>query len=89
LKSAGRIGVDECSVDEMGIEWDRRWRLVDGDGRFMSQRTHPGMVLLLVSVTPEHIDGREFFTWHDDRYGVDFGAGPAAWFATSSVRAVA
>jgi uncharacterized protein YcbX len=50
FKSAGGIAVDECAVDEMGLAWDRRWMLVDSAGRFMSQRTHPAMALLRVSL---------------------------------------
>ncbi|HUF67335.1 MAG TPA: MOSC N-terminal beta barrel domain-containing protein [Longimicrobiales bacterium] len=50
LKSAGGIAVDEVAVNEVGLEWDRRWILVDDAGRFMSQRTHPAMALLRVAL---------------------------------------
>lgn len=50
LKSAGGIAVDQVAVDPVGLEWDRRWMLVDEAGRFMSQRTHPGMALLRVAI---------------------------------------
>ena len=46
LKSAGGIAVAEAEVDETGLAYDRRWLLVDAEGRFLSQRSHPRMALL-------------------------------------------
>lgn len=46
LKSAGGIPVESVEVDRVGLGLDRRWMVVDAGGRFMSQRTHPGMALL-------------------------------------------
>jgi hypothetical protein len=46
FKSAGGIAVDSVDVDEVGLKDDRRWMIVDGDGAFVSQRTHPRMALL-------------------------------------------
>ncbi len=48
LKSAAGIQVDRMVLDEFGPTMDRRWILIDGNGRFMSQRTHPRMALLEV-----------------------------------------
>lgn len=50
LKSAAGISLDRMELDEFGPTMDRRWILIDGDGRFMSQRTHPRMALLQVEV---------------------------------------
>lgn len=49
LKSAGGIALDQAVVDEVGLRWDRRWMLVDDEGRFLSQRSHPQMALLRVA----------------------------------------
>ena len=46
LKSAGGIAVGEAQVDATGLHHDRRWLLVDAQGRFLSQRSHPRMALL-------------------------------------------
>jgi uncharacterized protein YcbX len=46
LKSAGGIAVHEASVDETGLAYDRRWLIVDRQGRFVTQRSHARMALL-------------------------------------------
>lgn len=46
LKSAGGIVLDRAELDALGVRHDRRWMLLDGSGRFISQRRHPRMALL-------------------------------------------
>jgi uncharacterized protein YcbX len=46
IKSARGIPVDETAVDVSGPRQDRRWMLVDNDGRFLSQRVLPRMTLI-------------------------------------------
>lgn len=46
LKSAGGIAVAHADVDERGLRLDRRWLIVDGENRFLTQRSHPRMALL-------------------------------------------
>ncbi|MDT8369237.1 MAG: MOSC domain-containing protein [Longimicrobiales bacterium] len=46
LKAAAGIAVDEARVDTLGLQGDRRWMIVDADGNFVSQRTHPRMALV-------------------------------------------
>ena len=46
LKSSGGIAVAEAEVDETGLAYDRRWLLVGAEAHFLSQRSHPRMVLL-------------------------------------------
>ncbi|MDZ7756828.1 MOSC domain-containing protein [Rhodohalobacter sp.] len=50
IKSLGGIRLDEAVVEERGLQYDRRWMLVDEKGRFMSQRKHPEMALLQVEI---------------------------------------
>lgn len=50
IKSMGGISLDQALVKERGLEHDRRWMLVDTEGRFMSQRAHPQMALFKVSL---------------------------------------
>ena len=48
IKSLGGIRVQEAQAREKGLRLDRRWMLVDDDGRFLTQRTHPAMARLHV-----------------------------------------
>jgi uncharacterized protein YcbX len=52
VKSCRRIEVDEVEVGRHGIVGDREWQVVDADGAFVSQRTHPE----LARVKPERTD---------------------------------
>jgi uncharacterized protein len=55
IKSCGGIAVEEWDVDERGLRHDRRWMLVDGTGRFMSQRRHPRMALISIRVEADRL----------------------------------
>lgn len=46
IKSLGGIRLEQAALREKGFEYDRRWMLVDANGRFLSQREHPRMALL-------------------------------------------
>jgi uncharacterized protein YcbX len=46
IKSCASIAVTRARVMPEGLEHDRRWMLVDSDGRMVSQRDLPAMVLL-------------------------------------------
>ncbi|MDB5246114.1 MAG: hypothetical protein JWQ40_508 [Segetibacter sp.] len=52
IKSLGGLSVQEGEVQETGLRYDRRWMLTDKEGNFLSQRTHPQMALLQVSLLP-------------------------------------
>jgi len=55
LKSASGTAPDEADVERRGLAGDRRWMLVDGDGTFLSQRSHPRLALIDVSTTPHSL----------------------------------
>jgi uncharacterized protein YcbX len=38
VKSARGITVPSANMESRGLQGDRRWMLVDGNGRFVSQR---------------------------------------------------
>jgi len=40
IKSCGGISLQQATIGEFGMNLDRSWMLVDGDGRFLSQREH-------------------------------------------------
>ena len=46
VKSCGGITLSEVSLLETGLAHDRQWMLVDADGHFVTQRTHPAMALI-------------------------------------------
>ena len=45
IKSLGGISVSETQVQTRGLQYDRRWMLVDDQGQFMTQRENPQMAL--------------------------------------------
>ena len=45
VKSLGGLALQETEVTNRGLKHDRRWMLVDEQGRFLSQRTSPNMAL--------------------------------------------
>ncbi|MFT4031611.1 MAG: MOSC domain-containing protein [Siphonobacter sp.] len=55
IKSLGGIRVSEAVVQARGLQYDRRWMLVDESGIFLSQRTFPEMALLQVELTADEL----------------------------------
>jgi uncharacterized protein YcbX len=52
VKSCAGLRLMRAAVDARGIEHDRRFMLVDRDGRFLSQRSHPAMATIRVALEP-------------------------------------
>lgn len=50
IKSLGGISLPAAATTDRGLQYDRRWMLVDGEGGFLSQRSHPTMALLQVKL---------------------------------------
>jgi uncharacterized protein len=50
IKSLGGISLQEATLSDRGFQYDRRWMLVDENGRFLSQREVAQMALLKVSL---------------------------------------
>lgn len=48
IKSLGGFQIQQSLVLKPGLEYDRRWMLIDPAGNFITQRTHPNMALLSV-----------------------------------------
>lgn len=53
VKSLGGISVSNAALTDRGLEYDRRWMLVDKDYRFITQRELPQMALLQATLTGE------------------------------------
>lgn len=50
IKSLGGISLKESVVEEKGLQYDRRWMLVNEKGMFFTQREFPKMAVLKVSL---------------------------------------
>lgn len=55
IKSCAAIPVSEARVTARGLEHDRRWMVVDGDGQFLTQRTLPELALVHVAIGDERL----------------------------------
>lgn len=55
VKSLGGIRCDTVEVTRRGFKNDRRWMIVDAEGRFVSQRIHPSLARLNVEFTPARV----------------------------------
>jgi uncharacterized protein len=52
VKSMRGIEKSRVRVAATGFEWDRQWMLINGNGMFLSQRTHPQLARIVPEVTP-------------------------------------
>jgi uncharacterized protein YcbX len=50
VKSLGGIRLKSARIFEKGLQYDRRWMLVDEHGVFLTQRIHPQMALFKLSI---------------------------------------
>lgn len=50
IKSLGGISLPAAKVMSKGLQYDRRWMLVDKDGKFMTQRIFPTMALFTLTI---------------------------------------
>lgn len=55
IKSLGGIRLKQSRVLEKGLEYDRRWMLVDENGVFMTQRNTPTMALFKLEIGKEKL----------------------------------
>ena len=53
LKSAAGIEHSSLEIGVLGPQWDRRWMLVDVQGRFISQRQYPAMCRIQTAISDE------------------------------------
>lgn len=50
VKSCRGIDVKEARVAPTGLEWDRRWMIVDSNDRFVTQRERPRLTAIFTSI---------------------------------------
>ncbi len=53
VKSAGGFSVDSWPLDEFGLQFDRRWAVIDSSGVTLTQRDYAAMALVRTSVRDE------------------------------------
>ncbi|OGU81865.1 MAG: oxidoreductase [Ignavibacteria bacterium RBG_16_35_7] len=56
IKSLGGISLQSAKVEERGLQYDRRWMLVDKNGMFLTQREYPQMALLQVKIKDDKLE---------------------------------
>jgi uncharacterized protein len=53
LKGAAPVPVDAAALDAFGLQYDRRWMIVDAAGEFLTQRNQPLLALLGTGLEPD------------------------------------
>ena len=53
IKSAAGIAVTEAQMTLRGLQYDRRWMVVDNQGKFITQRRFPRMALIGVAIAEQ------------------------------------
>jgi len=61
IKSLGGIAVDKAMVTNRGLQFDRRFMLIDGNNSFITQRSQPKLALLRTA-----IEGERLIVYHKD-----------------------
>ena len=56
IKSLQGIKVPKAKILEKGFQYDRRWMLVDENGKFITQRKHPLLSHFLVTIINDQIE---------------------------------
>jgi len=55
IKSLGGIEVQSSWVGERGLQYDRRWMLIDDRERFITQRKHKQLALFRTAIDTDHL----------------------------------
>jgi uncharacterized protein YcbX len=50
VKSCRGIDLERARVTGSGLEWDRRWMILDGEGRFVTQATNPRLATVTTGI---------------------------------------
>jgi uncharacterized protein YcbX len=62
IKSLGGISLQQAQVMEKGLQYDRRWMLIDETGNFMTQRKLPELALFKVMLEGTNL----YVQFHDE-----------------------
>jgi hypothetical protein len=64
IKSLGGVRVKSARVFEKGLEYDRRWMLIDRDNEFMTQRIYPKMARVKLQIQSRWLLRSKFKVMH-------------------------
>lgn len=56
VKSCRGIDLTTARMTATGLEWDRRWMVIDGKDRFVTQRTHPRLATISTAVADSRLE---------------------------------
>src|ERR1700712_1685108 len=62
IKSLGGIALQKSQLDERGLQFDRRWMIVDKNGVLVTQHRHPSLALLQTAIDGDKISIRNKLT---------------------------
>ena len=55
VKSLRGISVEQATLTNLGLKYDRHWMIVDQANKFVTQRKHPKMVLIKTRLSKTHL----------------------------------
>ncbi|MCS7037293.1 MAG: MOSC domain-containing protein [Saprospiraceae bacterium] len=55
IKSLGGIALSEARLEARGLQYDRRWMLVNAEGKFVSQREYPALTQLGTTLRQDNL----------------------------------
>ncbi|MEJ7559042.1 MAG: MOSC N-terminal beta barrel domain-containing protein [Pedobacter sp.] len=55
IKSLGGISIKEAKLEQRGLQYDRKWLLIDENGTFITQRKHYNLAMLQVAMDADTI----------------------------------
>ena len=55
IKSTRAISLRQARVEARGIQWDRRWMLVDAQGKFITGRQQPKLATVVTTIEDTHL----------------------------------
>jgi len=53
VKSLAGISLDQAKIERRGLQFDRRWLLIDENNKFLTQREFPKMATVKTQITPD------------------------------------
>lgn len=55
IKSCKGISLQSAKLEERGLQYDRRWMIVDEHNRFITQREKPKLALISIRISSDHL----------------------------------
>jgi uncharacterized protein YcbX len=55
IKSLGGFSLQQAQMEDTGLQYDRKWMLIDAEGTFITQRKHFELAMLQVSINVDQL----------------------------------